>query len=96
MTKRDERTHEILVDAAWMMRAHRNGVHVADALTFKESELRGLEAAVAEGGEMGLMVLEAIAFRREVARHFCAALDLTPECLIQLARESAGGEPVLL
>jgi hypothetical protein len=96
MTKHDERTKEVLVNAVWMMRAHKNGVNVADALTFTENELRNLEAAVAQGGAMGLMVRDAIDFRREVARHFCSALDLTPECLVRLASELAGGRNVCL
>ena len=96
MTKRDDRTKEILVNAVWMMRAHKNGVNVADALTFTESELRSLEAAVAQGGAMGLMVQDSIDFRRQVARHFCSALDLTPECLVLLASELAGGQNVCL
>jgi hypothetical protein len=98
MTKIDERNQEILVNAAWMLRAHKAGINVADALTFKESELRNLEAAAASDhdGQMGMMVRDAIEFRREVAKRFCAALDLTPDSLVQLASALAGGERVLL
>jgi hypothetical protein len=96
--KHDERSTEIQADVRWLTRAHRNGVNVADALTFKEAELRTLEAVVAADphGPTGLMVAEAIAFRREVARFFCSALSLTPGWLVARARELADGEDVLL